>query len=54
MDTHYVLVSLVVAMALLFILFLILKNRKDRKEFETDASQSELPPEIHEDEKEKT
>lgn len=51
MTTHYGWVVLAVLLALALVLFLILKNREDRKEFEEGASQSELPPEKHDDER---
>lgn len=50
MELDYVIIGVVIVLALVFILWLVCRNYKDKKEFEQETSQSELKPEKHDDE----
>ena len=49
MDTNYSLVVLAVIVAVCLIVFLIVRNKKDRRKFEEDVNQPDVPPEKHDD-----
>jgi preprotein translocase subunit YajC len=54
MDTNYSLVVLAVIIAVCLVIFLVLRNKKDRKKFEENVNQPDVPPEKHEDPEGKT
>lgn len=47
MEINYLIIALVVLAAVVFIIWLIRRNMKDKKEFEKDSIQSDLKPEKH-------
>lgn len=49
MDVNYLIIGLVVLAALAFIVWLIRRNLKDKKEFEKEIIESDLKPEKHDD-----
>lgn len=53
METNFVIIGLIFLLVLCLIVYLISKNKKDRKKFEQDLNQSEMRPEQHEDERER-
>lgn len=53
METNFMVIGLIFLLVLCLIVYLISRNKKDRKKFEQDLNQSEMKPEQHEDEKER-
>ena len=51
MEVNYFIVVLVLLAAILFILWFIKRNRKDKKEFEKEINQKELTPEKHDEDR---
>lgn len=49
METNYYAVVFVLVVAVLLIVFLIKRNRKDQKNFEKNIINSEMKPEKHEE-----
>lgn len=49
METNYYSVAFVVLIAVLLIVFLIKRNRRDQKNFEKNIINSEMKPEKHEE-----
>lgn len=49
MGANYIMISLVVAAVILLIVWLIRKNRRDRKDFEKAVNASDVKPEQHKD-----
>lgn len=53
MDINYTWVGLVGLIAICLVIFLIVRNRKDQKDFEEDANQADVTPGQHDDENER-
>lgn len=51
MERNSFVEGLVIVVVFLLIIFLINRNRKDRKKFEQEMNQSEIKPEKHEDDR---
>ncbi len=51
MDTNMVTIGIILLLVVCLVAYLIIRNQKDRKKFESDLNQSEMRPEHHEDEK---
>lgn len=51
MEVDFVVIAILVAVILVFIYFVIKKNRKDQKSLENELNQRELTPDKHEDNK---
>jgi short subunit fatty acids transporter len=51
METNYFIISLALIVALIVIILLILKNKKDLKEFESKLNNQDIDPEHHKEEK---
>lgn len=49
MEINYSIVGLILLVTIFLIIFLIRKNKKDKKKLESDLNQSELKPEKHGD-----
>lgn len=47
MEINYLISGLVVLAAILFIIFLIRRNKKDQKDYEQEKINSEIKPEKH-------
>lgn len=51
MKINIVVIAIIIAAILLFIYFIIKRNRKDQKKFENELNQSELTPDKHKGDK---
>lgn len=51
MEINYLITGLVVLAVICLIIFLIRKNRKDKKTFEKEVIESEIKPEQHDADK---
>ncbi|MBY0542966.1 MAG: hypothetical protein K2P75_06160 [Sphingobacteriaceae bacterium] len=51
MKINIVVIAIIIAAILLFIYFVIKRNRKDQKKFENELNQRELTPDKHKDNK---
>jgi len=49
MDVNYLTVAVLLLVVIIGIIFLILRNRKDKRNFEKEMSESEIKPEKHEE-----
>jgi preprotein translocase subunit YajC len=49
MEVNYVVIGLILLAAIVFIVWFIKRNRKDKKEFEEEINRKELPPEQHDE-----
>lgn len=47
MEINYVIVVPVILLAILFVVWIIRRNRKDEKKFEKEMNESEILPEKH-------
>lgn len=52
MDINIVIIGIILLLVLCLVVYVIVRNQKDRKKFEKDLNQSEMRPERHEDERE--
>jgi flagellar biosynthesis/type III secretory pathway M-ring protein FliF/YscJ len=53
METNFGVIGLVVLLVLALVIYIVIRNKKDRRHFEKDLNDSEVPPEKHEDERER-
>jgi len=49
MEMNYPIVGVILLIAILIIVFLIRRNKKDREDFEKNINESEMEPEQHKD-----
>jgi len=51
MDVNYEIAGIVLLVMVCLILFLVLRNRKDKRDFEKETSESEIKPDKHDSDK---
>ena len=51
MDVNYEIAGIVLLVMVCLILFLVLRNRKDKRDFEKEANESEIKPDKHDSDK---